>query len=77
MVVLVRPEQSGMAQMNQDHVGMGKHALDIVAVAGVPASLFDSPHLPGIYTFLGCIWIGLRILEWGYKRIRGLIGREE
>lgn len=40
-----------------------KYAADTVAVAGLPLAVFDSPHLPGIYTFLGIIWLAIRIYE--------------
>jgi hypothetical protein len=53
--------------MNQEHTIYGarvvKHAVDAVAVAGIPAAILDSPHLPGIYTMLGIVWIAFRIYE--------------
>jgi hypothetical protein len=53
--------------MNQEPIIQGgrvvKHAVDVMAVAGLPAAFFDSPHLPGIYTSLGIVWIAFRIYE--------------
>jgi len=39
-----------------------KHVFDGVAIVGLPAH-FIGIHLGDIYTILGCIWLGFRIVE--------------
>lgn len=54
---------------NYDHGAKGlKYVADTVAVAGLPAALLDSPHLPGVYTLLGCVWLSIRIWETKFFR---------
>ena len=40
-----------------------KHSIDAVVIAGIPLSILDWPHLPGLYEFLGVVWVSIRIYE--------------
>lgn len=40
-----------------------KHTIDAVVIAGIPLTIIDWPHMPGLYEFLGVVWISIRIYE--------------
>lgn len=40
-----------------------KHTTDAIVLAGWGANVLDWAHLPGLYTWLGVIWLLIRISE--------------